>query len=226
MSTTRHILQSEVGYDLTTGKYVLSAVFSGTEKYWTGSAWSATFASANQYTWGTGTLGGQDTWTWIIPTDLTTSGIDDNIVRVFGWESGITVALASQVILEEFDTSQGGFFINALTGQPTDDGFLPDTDLFTDQNSQFSFIFADLEDSDGNPVNMTGHSIVARFWRNGKSTVDFTGTVTVSSTDGNDLTMTGSSTGSGLFRYALWDSTSSVVRQHGTLNVLAAPAST
>lgn len=229
MSTTRHILQSEVGFDLTTGQYILAGVFSGTWKYWTGSAWSVTFSAANLYTFGTGTQVTAATWTWVVASGIDPNATDDATIQMRGWESGITPTLADPptwVVTDSYVLATVVSAINALTGQPTDDGFLPDSELFTDQNSQFSFVFADLEDSDGNAINMTGHSLVARFWRNGKSTLDFTGTVTASSTDGNDLLMTGASTASGLFRFAIWDSTSSIVRQHGTLNVIAAPITT
>lgn len=94
MSTTRNILQSEVGFDLTSGEYILAGLFSSTWKYWTGSAWSATFASANLYTFGTSTQLTAATWTWVVPSDVDPTATDDGAIQMRGWESGVTPTLA------------------------------------------------------------------------------------------------------------------------------------
>lgn len=225
MSTTRNILQANVGFDLTTGQYVVYALFSGTTKYWTGSAWTTTFASAQLPTFGTGTVAGASTWTWVIATAIDPGTTDDGRISMLGWESGTSPTIADPptwVVHDEalFATET---IVNAVpTTVTVTTNALQTTHLTMEQGEARAFVFV-LEDADGNALSVLGDTIKLVV-----SSLEYVGQFQVTGTVGglsnNQVTCSVTalqSASAASWQYRLLDSTTGGVLSKGAFEIFA-----
>lgn len=152
MSTTRRILSS---LDLTTGVYVNGAYFSGTLKYWTGSAWSATFASALQSTFGSTTLGASTAYSWLAQDS---TGTDDGVTYMFGWESGITAAEGDYAVSDAYNMAGASIFETSQSAVSVTGGLLTRQDFEIARGAAHAFSVT-FTDEEGEPVDYLGHTV-------------------------------------------------------------------
>lgn len=227
MSVTKKILQSRVGYDLTTGKYVIAETIGGVDKYWTGSIWDAVFANAQQFTFGTGTIDGSPAWTWIVPNAVDPAMADDELARMIGWESGVTPALGSSVaVTDSFGVDS---LITIVQSSATTQAPVPYIDLVAFDNEDRT-IEIDLIDQDENPVSLAGHDcvLVVSDWLGNRL---FQEAAEISSTQNNAIIFTieaanAHANANEIWPMQLWDNSVNAVLVSGTLYIQPALAPT
>lgn len=223
--STRHILQSQAPGNFTTGTYVVRALISGTWNYWTGAAWTTTFASAEFPTFGTGTEAGASTWTWEIDALIDPSDTDDGRIYMSGWESGVTPTIADPPtwsITDEFLTATSTVSaVSAVTASISDDNKPAHVDLecCAGESHDFEII---LLNADGTPNDSAfGHDVtlIISTWDDVEL---FNETVTVGGADDNQLAFTvgpahASSFAGERWKLAIWDEDSTMRIVEGTL---------
>jgi hypothetical protein len=186
MAITKKILQSAVGFDLTTGKYLITATIGGVDQYWTGLAWTTTFASGQQSIFGSGTLDGQAAWTWIVPTAVDPTLADDQQIRMIGWESGVSPSAGTQAVTDSGVTSVTIYNTSAAAVSVA--GETTEQDLLCSKGAAHAFSIT-FTDATGSPISYSGHTIkmdVADLLGNWM----FQQTGTVSGISGNVVTVT------------------------------------
>lgn len=152
MSTTRRILST---FDLATGLYVNGAYFSGTLKYWTGAAWTTTFASAEQLTFGSTTLGAATAYSWIA-TDST--GSDDGVTYMFGWESGITPSSGTYAVSDAYNVAGSTIIQGSSAAVTALSGAIAKQDFEIAQGAIHAFSVT-FTDENGAAVSYSGHTV-------------------------------------------------------------------
>ena len=94
-------IPSDESIDLTGGLYVIRAVISGTEKFWTGSAWTTSFGSAHQYSTSVITGFGINVFAGSL-NGVNPADDDRKIPVALFWDSATTPALATAQARAEY----------------------------------------------------------------------------------------------------------------------------